>query len=272
MKIKEIPVSIFQTLRLLSLSASRLKSMNKKEVPVIVSLTSIPSRLKIVPIVIRSILDQTVMPSKIILWLNQDLKNDIPLSLRKLEGDIFEIKFSALNCSHRKLIHSLALFPEAVIVTCDDDLIYRPTWLSRLYDEHTNMPGCIIANQTRYISYDSNGKLLPYKQWVYKEDTSFNQNAVLPIGAGGVLYPPDRLYHKTTDVTLFLDLTPKADDLWFKAMSFLRGTPSITAKNAPKKPIPIMGSQKQSLKKNNVDKDKNRTQWDAVSQYFEIHF
>lgn len=271
MKLKEIPFSIFHSIRLLLVSDKKLKMINKSEIPVIVSLTSIPSRLNIVDIVIRSILNQEVRPQKILLWLNTDLKNSIPKKLKKLEGDIFEIRYSELNCSHRKLIHTLELYANTIIITCDDDLIYHPTWLKSIYNEHKKNSEVIIANQIRHISYDAkDGSLLPYKKWKKTSEVKTNTKAVLPIGAGGILYPPNTLSSKTTDKDLFLKLTPKADDLWFKAMALLEGTQSILSNTPVPTPIPILGSQAQSLKKVNVDEDKNREQWNNVSIYFGI--
>lgn len=243
---------------------------DKKEVPVIVAMTSIPSRLSIVHLVVRSLLNQQVLPKKIVLWLHKDLQNRLPQKLFKLQGDTFEIRYSDLTCSHRKLIYALEQFPDDIIVTCDDDLLYRKSWLKNLYDEHLNNSKAILANQTRYISHDGNGTLLPYKQWKHENGKHFNQKAVLPIGAGGVLYPPHSLDKKTTDQNLFLKLTPKADDLWFKAMALLKGTDAYLVENKTKSPIPIFGSQKQSLKKTNVDGDKNRVQWLNVTEYFDI--
>ncbi|MEL6918857.1 MAG: glycosyltransferase, partial [Bacteroidota bacterium] len=248
----------------------RRQKKQREEVPIVISLTSIPSRLNIVHIVIRSLLNQDVRPKKIILWLNNDLIDHIPYKLKKLEGNTFEIGFSELTCSHRKLVHALETFPKEIIVTCDDDLIYTSSWLRRLYQEHKKNGTSIIANQTRYISYDEQGTLLPYRKWVYDNKTVFNKDAVLPIGAGGVLYPVNSLFKMVCDRELFLKLTPKADDLWFKAMSFLQGTTSITSKNAKGKPVPILGSQWESLKKSNVDQDKNRVQWNLVAQHFDI--
>ena len=270
MKVKEIPISIFHTLRLMSKKAGYFEKRKSKEIPVIVSLTSIPSRLHTLHIVIRSLLDQEVLPKKILLWLNDSLKNDIPPQLSKLLSHRFEIKYSDLTCSHRKLIHSLDLFGDEIIVTCDDDLIYRKNWLKLLYNEHLENPDQVIANQTRYIRIASNGEILPYKQWTYPNQGILNPKAIIPIGAGGVLYPPNSLAKETTDQHLFLKLTPKADDLWFKAMSTIHETLSKEASVKPKYPIPIIGSQKESLKKSNIDKDKNRTQWIAVSDHFNI--
>jgi len=242
----------------------------KEEIPVIVSLTSIPSRLGTLHLTIRSVLNQNVRPKKIILWLHHSLKGEIPPKLRILESDLFQIKYSELTCSHRKLIHTIELFPEIIVVTCDDDMMYRPNWLQLLFREHLLHPEKVIANQTRYIRYSQEGELLPYKNWKYDESLNFNQSAVIPIGAEGVLYPPNKLSEKVTDSGLFLKLAPKADDLWFKAMAILNNTIAILASERARTPIPIIGSQKQSLKKSNIGDDKNRTQWLALTEHFQI--
>jgi hypothetical protein len=270
MKLKEIPISIYNSAKLLALSSKSMITKPKKEIPVIISLTSIPSRLGTLHLTIRSLLNQNVRPKKIILWLHHSLKNDLPTKLASLENGLFEILYSDLTCSHRKLIHSLELFPNDIIVTCDDDMMYRPNWLQLLYQEHRLHPEKIIANQTRYIRYTQEGELLPYKLWVYDANLNFNEAAVIPIGAEGVLYPPNKLSKKVTDSRLFLDLAPKADDLWFKAMAILNGTIAILANERARTPIPIIGSQKQSLKKSNIGDDKNRAQWLALTKYLQI--
>lgn len=270
MKLKEIPVSIYNSIKLLSISTKRMINVKKEEIPVIVSLTSIPSRLNTLHLTIRSLLNQDERPKKIILWLHHSLKKEIPKNLAALENDLFEIMYSDLTCSHRKLIHILTLFPNDIIITCDDDMMYRSNWLRLLYEEHKLKPNKIIANQTRYITYNKFGELQSYKSWVFDESIKFKESAVIPIGAEGVLYPPKSLSKKVTDVDLFLKLAPKADDLWFKAMAHLEGTISIQAKNKAKTPIPIIGSQKQSLKKSNIGGDKNKSQWLAITNYFNI--
>ncbi|WP_405398539.1 glycosyltransferase family A protein [Maribacter sp. Asnod2-G09] len=270
MKLKEIPVSIYNSVKLLALSSKSMITENKTEIPVIVSLTSIPSRLGTLHLTIRSLLNQDARPKKIIIWLHHSLKNKIPKKLATLESDLFEIMYSDLTCSHRKLIHSLELFPNDIIVTCDDDMLYRPNWLRLLHEEHLSHPKKIIANQTRYITYKKTGELQSYKSWVFDRYSKFKSSAVIPIGAEGVLYPPNSLSEKVTDSTLFLELAPKADDLWFKAMAYLKGTESMQANNKAKTPIPIIGSQKQSLKKLNIGGDKNKTQWLAITNYFNI--
>ncbi|NER15955.1 glycosyltransferase family A protein [Spongiivirga citrea] len=270
MKLKEIPASIYQNLRLKFVPIRRLHRSKKEALPIIVSLTTIPSRLKTLHITIRSILDQSRKPEKVVLWINENDVNNIPYSLIVLTGERFEIEVSPYTFSHRKLIHSLEKFPDHIIVTCDDDMIYRKNWLEILYNEHLKNPLAITANQTRHIRYDSDGTLKPYKEWLYPEKNEISETAILPIGAEGVLYPPKMLDSEVLNVDLFLKLAPKADDLWFKAMSFLKGTKSVQAEKTTKKAIPIFGTQAISLKKHNIDQDKNRTQWQALTDYFDI--
>ena len=88
MKVKEIPISLYSQIKLSSISKEKFIE-KKEQIPVIASVASIPSRLGIVHLTIRSILNQSVLPKKIILWLHKDLKNKIPSKLKKLEGDIF---------------------------------------------------------------------------------------------------------------------------------------------------------------------------------------
>ena len=271
MKLKEYIPSLVTSHKLRSIPLELLKSTTASTLPVTVTLTSIPSRLNIIDITIRSILNQPQKPQKILLWLHQDLKGQIPKRLAELEGDVFQIFYQKeLTCSHRKLIYSLQKYPDTTLITCDDDLIYQPEWLESLYNDHLQHPNSIIANECRSISYDTNGELLPYKQWKMDKSIGITDQKLLPIGYGGVLYPAHSLHIDVTDQELFLKLTPKADDLWFKMMSFLHGTEVRRPSKPSTKPIPIVGSQKVSLKKTNVRQDANREQWKALCEHYSV--
>jgi len=268
--VKELPISLLKSLQLLGIPKKNLVKPKKEEIPVIISLTSIPSRLNTLHLVVRSLLAQDVSAEKIVLWLNNDLKDTIPSALKKLTSERFEIRYSDLNCSHRKLIHSLELFPNHTIVTCDDDLMYRKNWLSTIYGEHQKQPDKIIGNHVVHIQHDDAGQPIPFKKWKNPQSKKINPWAATPIGAWGVLYPPHSLHQKVLDENLFMQLAPKADDLWFKAMALLQGTQSIQASQTPKEPIPIVGTQKIALKKENLGQDKNTVQWNALEKHFKL--
>lgn len=268
MKLKEIPISFYHTQRLKAMNSHSLKKKNGDELPVIVSLTSIPSRLSKVHITLRSILCQPQKPEKIVLWLHDDLKAQVPNSLKKLYGEIFEVRFTHLKCSHKKLVHSLKAFPDPPIITCDDDCIYRKNWLSSLYQTHLKNPENIIAHRLRCIQFSETGETLPYKKWICHGNE--NPRSFLPIGAEGVLYPPHIFPKLVWDEALFLKLTPTADDLWFKVISLKENILPKKSENSPMESIPVMGTQKVSLKKANIDEDQNRVQWDNLSRYFDL--
>jgi len=269
--LKELPLSIGMSLRLLSIPLVRLKARRGDEIPVIISLTSIPSRLKTLHLVIRNLMAQSVSPKKIVLWLETGLEGQVPSALRKLSGDLFEIRFSdQCSSSHSKLIHTLEAYPKEIIVTCDDDFLYRKNWLSLLYAEHLKNPNCIIAHNTLHVNHNPQGDPLPFRKWKYPEDGEINPRAVYPLGAWGVLYPPGALHKEAMDRELFLSLAPKADDHWFKAMSLIKGTRSIPTSVRAKEPIPVINTQGVALKKENLGEDKNTVQWQSLQDHYHL--
>lgn len=270
MKIKELPSSIYHTWRLKSLSLNRLQKASSETIPVVISLTSIPSRLDKIHIVIRCLLTQSKCPQKIVLWLHQSLEHEIPSSLNRLVGDVFEIRFSELDCPHLKLVESLRAFPKLPIITSDDDFIYEDQWVEHLYNEHIAHPNSVIANQLRRITYGTDGDLLPYKAWRYRHAEHHDSQLLLPIGSKGVLYPPAVFDSVVLDDQLFLKLAPRADDLWFKAIAMLRKTSTKRSDREAPEPIPILGTQEISLKHENVGNDKNVSQWNALQSHFKL--
>ena len=270
MKLKEYPASLRTSYRLSRLPYERLHRRSETTLPLIVSLTSIPSRLDRLHLTIRSLLAGEHKPEKVVLWLNHALSGALPASLARMEGPLFEIRFAGLTSSHRKLVHALDAFPNATIVTCDDDVMYDSTWLVRLHDDHRRHPDSVIAHQCRRISYDAAGSLLPYREWPTESRTDLTLPNLMPVGYGGVLYPPDCLFRDVCNADLFLTLAPGADDIWFKAMSVLRGTAVRRSSQPGAKPVPIIGSQTVSLRKANIGLDRNREQWEAVSAHYSI--
>jgi hypothetical protein len=92
----------------------------------------------------------------------------------------------------------------------------------------------------------------------------------MSIGYGGVLYPPGALHEDVQQRDIFLALTPRADDLWFKAMSLMAGT-EVRRSSAPgRKPVPIWGTQRNSLKRTNVRRDGNTEQWRALYAHYHL--
>ena len=65
-------------------------------------------------------------------------------------------------------------------------------------------------------------------------------------------------------------VAPRADDLWFKAISILSNRSIRRTTDCEPMPIPILGSQKVALKRDNIKGDQNRAQWLAISEALNI--
>ncbi len=266
---KELIPYLYQSSLLYRFPLSKIKSKNvKTEIPVIVSLTTIPSRIKHVHLSVRSMLLQKSTPKKIVLWLHEDLKSLVTKDLKMLEGDIFEICYAKIDCPHLKLIESLKKFPNLPIITIDDDQIYSPNLLQILYQSHLKKPNHIISSISRLIKFDEDDNPLTYEEWPYIEELNYEARFLLPLGVFGVLYPPISLNKEVSNMELITELSPKADDLWFKALSMVKGISVSIVGQVIKKPTMILGSQKVTLKKFNITQDNNRLQWKKLMDYF----
>lgn len=270
MKLKELPQSLKTAWRLRRTPQAKL-GFGAAPAPagLVISLTSIESRLARLDLTIRSLLAQDMAASKVLLWLHHSLKPKLPNRLLALVGERFEIHYSNETCSHRKLVETLRLDFEQTVVTCDDDVMYPTDWLRRLVEAHLETPDSIVAHECRSIHYDESGNLLPYSQWRTAAPGSSQANT-LAIGYGGVLYPPKALPIQALEKPEYDTLAPRADDLWFKAMSLLNSTQVRRTENCRPKPVPVIASQGVSLKKHNVREDGNFTQWQALDKHFNL--
>ena len=268
MKLKEYPESLLRAWSL-RLSSPKKSLCRNNQIPCIVSLTSISSRLQNIDLVIRSLLVQDHPAEKIILWLNSSLEGMLPKKLIDLQSDFFEIRYRDQTCPHRKLVFSLQELTDKIIVTCDDDIMYNKTWLGRLYKDHLLYPNDVIAHECRAITV-LNQAVLSYHQWPTITDKNVSEPNFLPIGYGGVLYPAGVLHSDVTDASKYMALAPKADDLWFKAMSFINNVQVRRSSDPGAKPLPIIGAKGSSLATTNIAQDGNRIQWQAICDYYQI--
>ncbi len=243
-------------------------AQSPRTLPVVVSLTSIPSRLSFVDLAVRSLLAQEQGPEQVWLWLHPSLATDLPARLRALIGERFAIRYVEGTSSYRKLLPALSAAPGTTLVTADDDVMYDPQWLARLWTTHERHPRDVVAHEARCISYARDGALLPYVRWPRESRAGVCYPALLPIGFGGTLYPVGSLHAEVGDEARALSLAPSADDLWFKAMSLRAGTASRRVDDPLPPPLPAPGAKRSALSVRNIVGDRNRAQWSTLDQAF----
>lgn len=127
----------------------------------IVSFTSFPRRIGKVWLVVESILHQSVLPDKLILYLSKDQfegKESLPQKLLALENDIFEIRFVDGDIrSYKKFYYAFQEYPNAYIITIDDDVLYPSDTISSLIEGHKQHSDCVIARYAHRMTYESGG-------------------------------------------------------------------------------------------------------------------
>ena len=121
----------------------------------------------------------------------------------------------------------MADFPHATIVTADDDIYYRPDWLSNLIAISRVHPNAIVASRAHLTCCKNDGTLAPYSEWDFDTEECVDRSherMIFPTGSGGILYPPSSLDPRVSDCDTFMRLCPNADDIWFFWMAVLAGT------------------------------------------------
>ena len=203
-------------------------NMCKRDVEIVVSLTSYPTRITTVHMTIMTLLNQNVKPDKIILWLAREQfpkgMASLPEKLTLLQNVGLTIEWTYDIRSYKKLIPALKMYPSAIVITCDDDTFYPPYWLEMLMCSYAKYPDCVHCHRGHTICFDSNGKALPFLKWEFESVNSEPSLLNFQTGIGGVLYPPHCLSAEVFNEQVYIELAKTCDDHWFWAMAVLKGT------------------------------------------------
>ena len=243
---------------------------------IIVSLTSFPEAIPYAVQAIRSVLKGSFLPDKIVLYLDtQKFPGKIlPAELEglKAESPIFEVRFDPAEIrSYKKLLPALKDFPNDVIVTIDDDILYHPNLLRDLVSLHKRLPDAIIAHRVRKVRLNA-----PYRKWRKHKwyDFIFKKyhfsHLAMQTGVGGVLYPPHSLDEKMLDPALFMALAPTNDDVWFWAAAVSKDTYVVPLPNGQRTAKGVGKPLELSLMSVNLNPkgDKNREAFDKIMGKF----
>lgn len=250
-------------------STYKLGESFKANKRIIVSLTSFPLRIDKVWIVIESILRQECKPDKIILWLSKEqfpTLDSLPKNLRLLRKRGLEVKLREKDLrSHKKYYYAFKEFPEDTIITIDDDIIYSPKLLKNLLLLSDKNPESICCNHGSEILIEGKN-ISSYKDWKHIKGEVTNSNRLLPIGVGGVLYPPNSVNYRVFNIDVFLEHCFLADDIWLNIMARLNNT-NVSKTSYESHYLPIMYKYNSTLNSLNVEENLNDKQLMETRNY-----
>jgi|SRR5690606_24642714 len=246
--------------------------LNKRDV-IIVSFTTFPARIGKIWLVIECMLRQTLLPSKILIWLSKEqfpnLEKDLPHNLDfYIRKGLIDIRFVDEDIrSHKKYFYVFQEFPNDIIVTIDDDLYYPSNILKDLMGLHKLYPDtvcCLRGYQVRKV----NKELTPYNKWSMLYNEYGPGYDIFHTSGGGTLYKRSFFSDEVLNKQVFKEICFYADDVWLNMMLQVNGTKSV--KGEFYSHILPVKNQSFKLSKGNVYEGGNDKQIQAVKEYYQL--
>lgn len=239
---------------------------------IIVSLASYPARFAQIPIALKSIMLQSMKPDRIIVWLDEEAKQS-GLTHKMLELEQYGVEYRYVRDlkAHKKYFYVMQEFPDDIIITIDDDVIYPKDVIESLVKVHRRYPDAVCARRVHKITNNADGTIASYQDWIGEyRGCDMPSHGLVAIGVGGILYPPHCLYEKAFDEELIVKLCFKADDIWLKFMELLKGTRVVWVPCDIPMPGLIEKEQKVSLNSENVGQNRNDVYFANMKAYFGV--
>lgn len=235
----------------------RPKSRHILTQQIVVSLTSYPPRFGILSLTLKCLLRQSVSPDKLILWIAREDIEKLPREISKLaDNRLFEIRVCEDIGPYKKIVPALQAFPEAIIITADDDVYYPPDWLENLIRSWDGDCNTIVAHRVHRIVMEAKDTPASYLKWEMDIQDNDQVKYNFATGIGGVLYPPNSLLPQTINHNDFMRCALSADDIWLFWMGRMGGSKVIKSK-VKYQFITWFASQKNGLFRQNIKMCKN---------------
>lgn len=195
---------------------------------VIVSMTSYPARIRGAWVSLESLFRQNFRPFTLVLVLAeaQFPGKKLPLMIRLMIRKGLKILWvKEDNRSWDHLWPAYAAYPDASIISVDDDKVFPTDLVRVLVEASQRHPGTIIGSRGWEMRLE--GQELRFGEgWVRANLATPSHALFIPPGNGS-LYPPNSLPQVAGDTQLMRDVCPRADDVWYWGMARIAGTPSV---------------------------------------------
>lgn len=187
---------------------------------IIVSVTSYGARVSdTLPYMLYSMLKQTQLPHKVVVYLDEEHWSDeaLPILLKEMQRIGVDFCYCEDLRSYKKLIPALQMFPDNPILIFDDDFYYHSDYFQWMLDAYKKSDKKTVIGGWGCIPEKRNGKYIPYNEW--KDCAYATPQSPISFYCGfGTLFPPHIFDEEIFKKEIFMNLCPTADDIWFWVM------------------------------------------------------
>lgn len=198
-------------------SDNGLNSLEREE-KIIISMTSYPQRFSTIGEPLNSLLRQSVKPDKIIVWLGSDSsREDLTDEMLEFEKKGIEFRFDQNKNlkPHKKYFYALQEFPQDLVITVDDDIIYPRNTIKSLITAHKKYPNNICARRVHKIALDNNHQIAPYLKWDYEYRGEVRPSkSLFATNGAGTIFPHGCLPKEAFNAADIERYCLNADDVW----------------------------------------------------------
>jgi len=243
----------------------------KRNTPIVISFTSYKKRYSTLALCIKSLLNQSVKPDFIHLYISEK-DAELPADVLKLKSKGLFVKIVPEDLGpHGKYYHVMQSHSKNIIITVDDDILYDKNLIKDLLSSYNKYPNAISARRVHLMRKNKNS-ILPYNQWSWECSTyQFPSLALFATGVGGVLYPPEILPPQAFDKEVIKKLILKQDDIWLKYIELKENIPVVYVPHAHPHLMTIKEAQNSGLCNVNVSQSQNDLGIKALSEHFSLN-
>jgi hypothetical protein len=198
------------------LAQGYVPNQNPMRKDVVVSLTSWAPRFAILPHALVTLLEQSIRPLRIDLWLTASDLEKLPVPVRNLfDNSGIQFRTSLDFGPHKKWLNPVMEREEKFFVTADDDILFPHHWLQALLEDFSPADRVAVAHRCHQIIRDEKGEVAEYERWP-KEINDFGRKSfsLFATGGSGQLLHHSWFLPKYLDTAKIMELCPAADDIW----------------------------------------------------------
>lgn len=231
---------------------------------IVVSIASYGPRLRIVHRTVHSIGRGSILPSRLMLWIDEG--DEVPpRRAKRLEKRGLEVRYSKKELGpHKKYFPFTQEYPEfsGLLITADDDVLYPKKWIAGFIAKQRQSGGNSIVAYRSYSIPRFDFHPPPYHTWQLRVEP--DSRRAFFTGVSGVAYPARFLDEVRAAGSAFMSTCPRADDVWLNAIA-IRGAFAVhQTAGTSRQFLSSLGSQSEALWKRNVGQNENDSQIRAV--------